>query len=44
MISPWPRPALNCWLGGVAVARGPELAERLQRAKAVISEKRLEED
>lgn len=29
---------------GVAVARGPELAERLQRAKAVISEKRLEED
>jgi RpiR family transcriptional regulator, carbohydrate utilization regulator len=28
---------------GVAVARGPELTERLQRAKAVISEKRLGE-
>ena len=28
---------------GVAIARGPELTERLQRAKAVISEKRFEE-
>ncbi|MEN9544559.1 MAG: hypothetical protein RLZZ598_1392 [Pseudomonadota bacterium] len=28
---------------GVAVARGPELAERLQRAKAVINEKRFDD-